>query len=346
MSKMKVNRIENTATTAGGLDINSSGRVGIGTTSPDAELDVNGRIYLAEGNELAWHNGAGAQAARIYGSATDELRFDIGSTASRALTIDSSGRLLVGTSSASLANKFLLQGDTSSANNGGYMRLQTNNSVVAGTSLGSIGFGDSANNGALIEARGDVSWSPFTKGSRLEFSTTADGASSPTERMRINSEGQFKTLTTSTSGHSIVTTQGASSSINLFLGIRSATNVNDGTAVYVVYSNGTYATLSDETQKKNIESARSGYLEDLKQLRVVKYNWKDQDDSEPKELGLIAQEVEQVFPGLVSEIQAESGEVNKGVKAGVLPYMLLKALQEATSRIETLEAVVTALQQS
>jgi hypothetical protein len=52
---------------------------------------------------------------------------------------------------------------------------------------------------------------------------------------------------------------------------------------------------------------------------------------------LIAQEVEQVFPGLVSEIQAESGDVNKGVKAGVLPYMLLKALQEATSRIESLE---------
>ena len=168
-------------------------------------------------------------------------------------------------------------------------------------------------------------------GSQIEFATGG------TERMRINSEGQFKTLTTSTNGHSIVTTQGASSSINLFLGIRSATNVNDGTAVYIVYSNGTYATLSDETQKKNIESTRSGYLEDLKQLRVVKYNWKDQDDSEPKELGLIAQEVEQVFPGLVSEIQAESGEANKGVKAGVLPYMLLKALQEATSRIETLE---------
>jgi len=43
----------------------------------------------------------------------------------------------------------------------------------------------------LIEAKGDVSWSPFTKGSRIEFSTTADGASSPTERLRIGSAGQI-----------------------------------------------------------------------------------------------------------------------------------------------------------
>ena len=108
---------------------------------------------------------------------------------SARLTIDSSGRMLVGAASASLTNKFLLQGNTSNANNGGYMRLQTANSIVAGTSLGAIGFGDSAYNGALIEATGDGSWSPFTKASRLEFSTTPNGATSPTVKMRIDNSG-------------------------------------------------------------------------------------------------------------------------------------------------------------
>jgi hypothetical protein len=45
MSKMKVNRIENTATTAGGLDIDSSGNVGIGTTSPAATTHCAGSFF-------------------------------------------------------------------------------------------------------------------------------------------------------------------------------------------------------------------------------------------------------------------------------------------------------------
>jgi hypothetical protein len=333
-----------------------------GATSGSIELDVPAAV----GSDLQLT--LPATAGDVVVKAADGS-VDLGS-----VDIDSSGRLLVGTSTArsdffnttSFAPRLQVEGTDFSTS----MLSVTCNATGANTNLVLARSRGTANGAVTVVANGDTLGNIQFQGAdgtdlvsgasiaavvdgtpgandmpgRLSFSTTADGASSPTERMRINSEGQFKTLTTSTNGHSIVTTQGASSSINLFLGIRSATNVNDGTAVYIVYSNGTYATLSDETQKKNIESTRSGYLEDLKQLRVVKYNWKDQDDSEPKELGLIAQEVEQVFPGLVSEIQAESGEANKGVKAGVLPYMLLKALQEATSRIETLETQVAALE--
>ena len=60
--------------------------------------------------------------------------------------------------------------------------------------------------------------------------------------------------------------------------------------------NGTQNFTSDERLKKNIETTRDGYLEDLAKLRVVKYNWHNHEDDTPKELGLIAQEVEKVFP--------------------------------------------------
>ena len=369
MSKMKVNRIENTATTAGGLDIDSSGKVGIGTTSPDAELDVNGRIYLAEGNELAWHNGAGAQAARIYGSATDELRFDIGSTASRALTIDSSGRLLVGTSSASLANKFLLQGDTSSANNGGYMRLQTNNSVVAGTSLGSIGFGDSANNGALIEARGDVSWSPFTKGSRLEFSTTADGASSPTERMRIKDNGDILIHKTTpgigvdglelsnTNGTNVAVTQSgngvAAFSVNMRYG------AGDQYPFYFYYNGGFvgyikvdstsafYSTSSDYRLKENVVPISDAF-ERLLQLKPSRFNFIVEPDRVVD--GFLAHEVQDIVPesigGEKDGVDADGNPVYQGIDQSKLVPLLTAALQEAITKIETLETKVAALEAS
>ena len=132
------------------------------------------------------------------------------------------------------------------------------------------------------------------------------------------------------------------------VGVHSATTLDNGTAAFVILTNGTYSALSDETHKKNIVTARDGYLDDLNKLRVVKYNWKEQDDTESKELGLIAQEVEQVFPGLVHETKIGDEETgsssSKGIKVSVLNYMLLKALQEASAKIETLESKVAALE--
>ena len=43
--------------------------------------------------------------------------------------------------------------------------------------------------GAMIQARADLSWNAGDYPSRLAFFTTADGASSPTERVRIDSSG-------------------------------------------------------------------------------------------------------------------------------------------------------------
>jgi hypothetical protein len=115
---------------------------------------------------------------------------------------------------------------------------------------------------------------------------------------------------------------------------------------WYLYGNGTTSYSSDQRLKKNIETTRDGYLSDVMQLRVVKYNWKDQEDSAPRELGLIAQEVERVFPGLVqddlSPLSDEDLTLYKQLKASVLPVILLKALQEAVEKIEALETRITA----
>ena len=125
---------------------------------------------------------------------------------------------------------------------------------------------------------------------------------------------------------------------------------NTGVNIYTIWSNGSVSARSDARYKKNIETARDGYLEDLSQLRVVKYNWYNHEDDAPKELGLVAQEVEEVFPGLVlnePEQDAEgndTGEVCKSIKFSVFTPMLVKALQEAHARIEQLETRLAALE--
>jgi hypothetical protein len=114
---------------------------------------------------------------------------------------------------------------------------------------------------------------------------------------------------------------------------------------FAIYGNGTYATASDVNLKKNIQTARDGYLDDIRSLRVVKYNWNTQADDEPKELGFIAQEVETVFPSLVQESIADGADRSyKSIKTSVIPFILVKALQELSAKNDALEARLAALE--
>jgi len=107
-------------------------------------------------------------------------------------------------------------------------------------------------------------------------------------------------------------------------------------------ANGTYGTISDQKLKENISDARD-YLDDLDQLRVRKYSFIADQADEATHLGLIAQEVEQIFPNLISEVKDvdedgnDLGTTTKSVKFSVLTFMMLKAIQELKARIETLE---------
>jgi hypothetical protein len=116
---------------------------------------------------------------------------------------------------------------------------------------------------------------------------------------------------------------------------------------WYLYGNGTTSFTSDQRLKKNIETTRDGYLEDVAKLRVVKYNWRNDEEGKLRELGLIAQEVEQVFPGLVQDdiekISPDDGTVYKTVKQSVLPFILLKAIQELKSELDATKAEVSAL---
>ena len=114
----------------------------------------------------------------------------------------------------------------------------------------------------------------------------------------------------------------------------------------VVNYNNSYGALSDAKLKENVSDA-TPKLEDLCKLRVVNFNY---IGDENKQLGLIAQEVEQVFPKLVDENPDtdadgnETGEVTKSVKYSILVPMLVKALQEQQDMISALEARISAIE--
>ena len=94
-----------------------------------------------------------------------------------------------------------------------------------------------------------------------------------------------------------------------------------------------YGQLSDINLKENITPA-TNKLEEVKQLEVKNFNFIGND---LKQIGLIAQDVEQIFPGLVENIETPQGDAVKSVKYSVLVPILIKAIQELEARVATLE---------
>jgi hypothetical protein len=337
--------------------IDSSGRVGIGSSTPQSPFVVsnggaNGiEIRPVESDIIAYNRSGAAWGDLKLNSANNIFQIQ---GAERA-RIDSSGRLLVGTSSTSSVSLLLVQGNSSSSTGGAVVSLQRGaTSPTSGSLLGEIRFGDSSsNNGAYITGEADGAWtSGSSQPTRLTFFTAAAGSSSPTERMRISQNGQFSVFKDSGSSHFTFRCADTASSSAAFVLTQGATNNTNGTNAFIIAFNGnatntnnSYGAISDIKLKENIVDANSQW-DDLKALQVRKYNFKEGQTH--TQIGLVAQEVELVSPGLVSESPDRDedgndlGTVTKSVNYSVLYMKAVKALQEAMERIETLEARLTA----
>jgi hypothetical protein len=302
------------------------------------------------------------------------------------MRIDSSGRLLVGTTTArsnfgaggtpSIQN----EGTTANGSQIGIVRNEnagTGPAIILGktraTSVGgttvvnsddNLGFlifegADGTNLIRAAQIEGEVDGTPGANDmpGRLVFSTTADGASTPTERMRITSTGRVTEFATNDNCLLLASNSGAGTTFALIYGTHTATAVNTGTVSFAVFTNGnvqntnnSYGAYSDLKLKENIVDAASQWS-DIKALQVRKYNFKEEIGHQTHtQIGLIAQEVELVSPGLVSESPDRDedgndlGTVTKSVNYSVLYMKAVKALQEAMERIEALEARITALE--
>jgi len=103
-------------------------------------------------------------------------------------------------------------------------------------------------------------------------------------------------------------------------------------------ANNSYGSLSDISLKENIVDA-TPKLDGLMQVRVRNYNLKD-DVNKTKQIGVVAQELETVFPGMIET----DGEGIKAVKYSVFVPMMLKAIQEQQALITSLTARIAALE--
>lgn len=349
------------------LRITSAGLVGVGTSSPGSELEVAGDIrcsgsYSTSASNFIFSYGGGAVGAVRSGFYLDGTNTVLGFYTDQAerARIDSSGRLLVGTSTTAAAATELLQVQGVADNTAAGGAISLRRASVGNTDqIGIIHFKNASEGAAhaSISAICDGTPSAGDFPGALLFSTTADGASSPTERMRISQTGQVNISHGAVGADVLVAnhTSGSFASAIFSLGTTRAAGTAclfiyaaaNGANTFNVFNNGnvtntnnSYGAISDIKLKENIVDANSQW-DDLKALQVRNYNFKEGQTH--TQIGLVAQEVELVSPGLVSESPDRDeegndlGTVTKSVNYSVLYMKAVKALQEAMERIEQLE---------
>ena len=356
--------------------IKSSGAVGIGVTGPATAIDCLGTLRLRNNSSSAvqfYTEAGGAEGHILYDQANNNLEItnfnsgfiNLKTNDTERARIDSSGRLLVGTSTSPTvgdAQYGLLrtQGNTSTSSGFGLLSIARGlapASITSGAEIGYIHF--TANDGspfARIECSADANAGVNDYPGRLVFSTTADGASSPTERMRIDSAGRtgFGISPNSYGDNGLITLNGTNYTRCIFSNINgtsSATHVtfsNGNGAVGSITTSGSataYNTSSDYRLKENVVPL-TGAADRITQIPVHRFNFIADPDKTVD--GFIAHEAQAVVPecvtGTKDEVDSDGNPVYQGIDQSKLVPLLTAALQEALAEIESLKARVTALE--
>jgi hypothetical protein len=313
----------------------------------------------------------------IFFPAADTIAFSEGGT--EVARFDSSGNFGVGVTPN---GRYQLQAGSGTSAAGRGFNLMTVSGGYSGGDYPSIGynFRSTTTSGSYLYNETDIAAQINFSSVGINFNTAASGTSGNaityTERMRIDSSGNLLVGTTSVdaAGSKIQ----LSSSQNRVFTVQNTANLNGDQALWVklgsncnttasphlicetggtnrliiwgngnvVNTNNSYGAISDIKLKENIVDA-TPKLDKLNQVRVVNYNLIGE---EQKQIGVIAQDLEQIFPSMIDESPDfdkdgnDLGTKTKQVKYSVFVPMLIKAMQELKATVDAQAARIAALE--
>jgi hypothetical protein len=353
------------------LRIDSIGRVGIGTSS---FVNANAKLVVSNGTVDIEHY---TDTDIGYVGTRSNHPFGLLTNGAPKLYITTSGNVGIGTSSPSYPLTIGTAGTT------------TDTTMLIGsstTTAGNLFFGDATS--GVGSYSGFVQYDHNTDSMRFGTSSTERLRIDSSGRLLINttavldsSEAKLQVLQTVTGHWSTRINNSTGNPFGITIDYTAASPngtanqfhycTDTGGARWGVYSNGgvlnysgNNVNLSDRNAKKDITLHTDDEWNCVKAWEIVDYRYKDEADDSPTKIGVIAQQIQEHCPELVSvfqeqsdaveEVLDEDGEVVTAAKPAVeerigvnepqMMWKVTKALQEAMTRIETLEAKITTLE--
>ena len=344
--------------TTGGLTVDtttlkvdaSNNRVGIGTASPDDTLVLSGStghgLKLIDGTHIGVFR-TFSGGAILKTPSNHALTFGTNDT-ERMRLHPSTNQLQIGGTTLINSDPYLTLG--ASANSQGNILHMVNNGtndlkasfISANKTSRAIGIDVSADTFNIFRDNSDIDFLIDSNGN-AGFVTV--GSFSVLSQVLIqHDQTRFGMCIHNTTGSSALQTA-----------MRFRRNDTDVGAIFTNNTNTTFSTSSDYRLKEN-ESAITDGITRIKQLLPKRFNWIS-DETNTIQDGFFAHEVSSIVPEAVSGVKdevASEDEPQKSFKKGDPIYqtidhsklvpLLTAALQEAISKIETLETKVAALE--
>jgi hypothetical protein len=127
--------------------------------------------------------------------------------------------------------------------------------------------------------------------------------------------------------------QGVTASFNTITGSLSGSLIQGTSGSFTDLTATTFTETSAERFKTNIQSIEP-QLDNILKLNPVTFDW---IENEREDIGLIAEQVNEIYPEFVGRNPA--GEI-QGIKYSKLTTILIKSIQELKQEVETLKAKI------
>lgn len=342
------------------LIIDNDGNIGIGTTTPDDRLDVEGRIragalsmgpwpanpanYAFIGSNLQNQNsagnyallvGTGAEVGTTYLNGSSSIGLRIGNAQRVTVTgnsFDVIGKMQVG-SDLHVDGKVFADGSDL------YFTKTDHIYTTLGDTSGYAAIQNAANYGSLMILGRANSPHPTKPGVNTRVVKLWDFLEVHGE---MSVTGSFFETRGAGNERSYMGGDGGGNDVqfgSLNPGVQNASLWNQATGKYMTFYCLNLVQTSDLTLKSNVTPIK-GALQKVCALRGVRFDWRSDEDedrsleiSSAQQIGLVAQEVEQVLPEVVTE--------NRGVLGvsytALIPFLIeaVKELQIRTTRLES-----------